>query len=213
MRRGVLATGALLLAVPAYAGTLETRVTSADGKPIPFAVVTATPTGQVSIPAKSGTKAVMVQEGKQFIPFVLPVQIGTAVAFPNKDPFRHQVYSFSPAKAFELKLYSNDEASTVVFDKEGAVALGCNIHDNMLAYVYVVGTPYFANSDANGDTKIAVPAGTYTVRVRHPNPKSGSPDLTDVRVTGNDTLSLTAKVELKRARTQRRPGAVDDNDY
>ncbi len=122
-------------AVNCLAGTINATVTKADGSPLSDAVVSFSVAGQPAVPAKAGTKAVMIQEDKQFSPFVLPVQIGTTVDFPNHDTFRHQVYSFSPAKRFELKLYGAPQVGTQIFDKEGVVSLGCNIHDNMLAYV------------------------------------------------------------------------------
>jgi plastocyanin len=208
---------AALILPPAggYAGTLNMHVTTAEGTPLPGAVVTAVPVGQTSaITAKAGTKAVMLQEHKQFVPFVLPVQIGTTVAFPNRDPFRHQVYSFSPAKTFELKLYGSSDVSTVVFDKEGAVALGCNIHDNMLAYIYVVGTPYFSATEAGGEGKISqLPAGAYTVKVWHPNQQPGEGDAGTIKVGASDTVEATVKIALKRGRIQRKPGAADETEY
>jgi plastocyanin len=208
----------LTFAVSVQAGTLRTRVITADGTPVPEAVVMATPLGQTTaLQAKPGTKAVMLQEHKQFVPFVLPVQIGTTVEFPNRDTFRHQVYSFSPAKTFELKLYGSDAAptvNTVTFDKEGAVALGCNIHDNMLAYIYVVGTPHFSATGSAGEGTIAqLPAGSYAVKVWHPNQKAGQGDGGTIKVGATDTVQATVKIELKRGRTQRKAGAVDETEY
>lgn len=108
------------------------------------------------------------QKSKQFNPQVSVVQTGTSVHFPNRDKVRHHVYSFSPAKKFELKLYSGVPANPVLFDKAGTVVLGCNIHDTMLAYVYIVDTPYFAKTDGNGVAKISnVPDGSYTLKVWH----------------------------------------------
>jgi hypothetical protein len=159
----------------------------------------------------------MVQQHKQFVPFVLPVQIGTTVEFPNRDTFRHQVYSFSPAKTFELKLYGKDAApavNSVTFDKEGAVALGCNIHDNMLAYIYVVGTPHFSATGSSGEGTIGqLPAGSYAVKVWHPHQKPGQGDGGTIKVGAADTVQTTVKIELKRSRTQRKPGAVDETEY
>jgi len=78
------------------------------------------------------------------------------------------VYSFSPAKTFELKLYSGVPAIPVVFDKPGVVILGCHIHDNMVAYVLVVDTPYFAKSDATGQARLdGLPSGNYEVTIWH----------------------------------------------
>jgi plastocyanin len=205
------AVWALTFTVAAQAGTINSHVTTAAGDPLMAAVVTVTPMGQTTIQAKPGTKAVMVQEGKQFVPFVLPVQVGTTVEFPNHDPFRHQVYSFSPAKTFELKLYGGSVVSTVVFDKEGIVPLGCNIHDNMLAYIYVVGTPYFSATDQGGEGKVTqLPPGTYTVKAWHPNQKAGQDETRTVEVTATSNTDISIKVDLKHGRTQRKPGAADE---
>lgn len=212
--RAAVVLAALVAPLPADAGTLTARVTAADGTPVPTAIVTAMPAGQSAIPAKAGTKAVMVQEGKQFLPFVLPVQVGTTVEFPNRDPFRHQVYSFAPAKTFELKLYGSSVIGNVTFDKEGVVPLGCNIHDNMLAYVYVVGTPYFAATAESGETRLdALPAGNYAVKVWHPNQRAGQGDAGTIQVSATGTVNVEVKLDLKRNRTQRKPGAIDEKDY
>ena len=204
---------ALGYAAAADAGTLNVVITKSDGSPLGNAVVSLSASGQQPARAKPGTKAVMIQENKQFAPFVLPVQLGTTVEFPNKDPFRHQVYSFSPAKSFELKLYAAPEVGTQLFDKEGAVSLGCNIHDNMLAYVYVVGTPYFALTDEKGQARIPLPAGNYVMKTWHPSSKAGASDGQPVSVPAEGTLDVTTRMELKRERRQRKPGAVDERDY
>ena len=88
----------------------------------------------------------MAQQGKQFLPDVLVVPVGTSVHFPNRDSVRHHVYSFSPAKKFELKLYTGTPANPVVFDRAGVVTLGCNIHDRMVGWIVVVDTPYYAQA-------------------------------------------------------------------
>ena len=76
--------------------------------------------------------------------------------FPNSDNVRHQVYSFSPAKRFQLPLYAGTPAAPVVFDRPGVVAIGCNIHDQMSAYLVVVDMPYFARDrDGNGGARLA----------------------------------------------------------
>ena len=88
----------------------------------------------------------MDQRGSQFVPHVLPVQAGTSVTFPNSDQIRHQVYSFSASKRFELPLYAGTSASPIRFDQPGIVVLGCNIHDWMIGYVVVLDTPYFGKT-------------------------------------------------------------------
>ncbi len=90
------------------------------------------------------------------------------MSFPNHDIVRHHVYSFSPPKPFEIKLYVGTPVAPIIFDKPGEVVLGCNIHDHMLAYVYVVDTPYFAKTDASGVATIEeLPAGDYDLQIWH----------------------------------------------
>src|SRR5213594_3548071 len=97
------------------------------------------------------------------------------VSFPNRDNIRHHVYSFSSPKKFELPLYIGTPAAPVLFDKPGVVALGSNIHDWMLAYIYVVTTPYFAKTAADGKGRLdRLPPGTYEARVWQPRMRGGT---------------------------------------
>ena len=196
------------------AATVVAHVTSQTGAAAEGAVVTVVRNGQMPASAKAGTRAIMLQQDRQFAPFILPVQLGTTVEFPNRDPFRHQVYSFSAAKAFELKLYGGNEVNSITFDKEGVIALGCNIHDNMLAYIYVVGTPYFAMAAKDGAASVEqIPAGSYTVNVWHPSQKGGQAVSKDITLAAGDTAKLDLQIEMKRERKQRKPGAVDEKEY
>ena len=105
----------------------------------------------------------------QFHPFVLVVPLGAKVSFPNLDPTRHHVYSFSPAKKFELKLFAKDQSRSVVFDRPGVVALGCNIHDAMTAFIFVSDTQFAAKTGANGIAQFAnAPSAPGKVSVWHP---------------------------------------------
>ena len=98
----------------------------------------------------------------RFVPQVLVVQAGTVVAFPKNDTVSHQVYSFSPSRRFQLPLYKGKAHSPVTFDKAGLVVLGCNIHDEMVGYIDVTDSPYFAKTDADGNAEIRdLPAGSY----------------------------------------------------
>jgi plastocyanin len=198
----------------AFAGNIDARVTGEDGKAIAAAVVYALPSAG-AVPPPSGAPALMIQENQEFMPFVLPIQVGGSVEFPNRDSFRHHVYSFSPAKPFELRLFGGNEKQVVTFDKEGTVALGCNIHDNMLAYIYVVNTPYFATTDAEGKAALGgLPAGAYVVKTWHPNQKANSPDAGQpVTVAADGTAEITSTVSLKRDRKAKKPGAMDQADY
>ena len=104
------------------------------------------------------------------------IQVGTSLIFPNSDNIRHDVYSLSPAKEFELPLYAGIPAEPVTFDKEGFVTLGCTIHDWMVAYVAVLPTPYFQVTGKDGRAMLKdLPAGQYSVEVWQPSLK-GPPE-------------------------------------
>lgn len=150
----------------ADAAVLTVTVSSGQGLPMADAVVAVEVRG-ASTRAAPGIQAELGQRGKRFTPSVLAVQTGTEVNFPNFDTVRHHVYSFSPIKPFELKLYAGTPASPVRFDKPGVAVLGCNIHDKMTAYVRVVDTPYFARTDAAGRALLDVPPGDHRLTIWH----------------------------------------------
>ena len=105
----------------------------------------------------------------QFHPFLTIVPVGADVSFPNLDPTKHHVYSFSPAKRFELKLFAKDQSRTVHFDKAGVVALGCNIHDQMSAFIVVTDSAWTARTNAQGMAVFAdAPNAPARVTVWHP---------------------------------------------
>ncbi|MBC7698181.1 MAG: methylamine utilization protein [Bacteroidia bacterium] len=147
------------------AGEISVDVLDSAGAPIENAVVYAEPENKVAL---TTAPAVIEQRGKQFNPLVSVVQTGSEITFPNFDSVRHHVYSFSPAKTFELKLYAGVPASPVKFDKAGTVVLGCNIHDFMLAFIEVVDTPYFAKTGKTGKVVLHdLPNGNYTLKAWH----------------------------------------------
>ena len=160
-------------ATPAAGESIEGIVRTADGKPVPDAVVSAVGPGGSHTTVRAG-RAIVDQQDKEFVPHVRAVMTGTEVTFPNRDEIRHHVYSFSPAKKFELPLFKGTQSAPVTFDKPGIVVLGCNIHDWMLGYVAVLETPHFDTTGADGHARIAnLPAGTYDVHVWHPRLADG----------------------------------------
>jgi hypothetical protein len=99
---------------------------------------------------------------------VLVVPVRSTVQFPNSDAVSHQVYSFSSARRFQLPLYRGKPYPPVTFDQPGVVTLGCNIHDNMLAYIVVTAAPFFGRTGADGSFRAdGVPPGRYRVLVWH----------------------------------------------
>jgi plastocyanin len=211
--RAAAAVLALLIAIahPAEAATVRVKVME-NGVPLADAVVSVSIAG-APVPPVPPKHAIMVQEGQQFVPAVLPVEVGTTVDFPNRDPFRHHVYSFSAPKPFELKLYGGDQIQSVTFNKPGPVVLGCNIHDNMLAYIYVVNTPYFARTNDQGVATIdALPAGTYTLSSWHPRQKTAQPDQS-VTLGADGDFNTEVTIATKTVKRQSHPGAVDERPY
>ena len=169
-----------VLAVPGMASAaaaLSVTVVGADGKPVAGAVVLAEPVAVAPRPA-AGLKAIMDQRNLMFVPDVLVVQTGTAVDFPNSDQVRHQVYSFSSAKTFQLALYAGRAHAPVVFDHVGLVTLGCNIHDSMVGYIWVTDSPWFGRTGANGALQLHdLAPGEYQVRIWHARLAESGPQL------------------------------------
>jgi plastocyanin len=163
---------AMLCTSLANAAVLEVSVRDASGAPVANAAVYAiAATGPAD--ARGAKSREIEQVDREFVPFVTVVQSGTTVTFPNRDPILHHVYSFSPAKSFEIKLYTGKSPAEIVFDKPGVVTLGCNIHDWMIGYIVVVPTPHFARTDGTGNVRLRdLPAGTYEVHAWHPNQRS-----------------------------------------
>lgn len=208
-RLGLAATLAVLAPAlslaPSASGRLEAVVQDDRGKPIAGVIVSLTPPGPA--PGPRPAPAVLDQQNKEFVPQILAVHLGTSVAFPNRDNIRHHVYSFSPAKRFELPLYIGTPAAPVVFDKPGVVVLGCNIHDWMVGYVYVLPTPYFAKTAEDGKARLAdVPPGVYEARVWHPRLK-GEPEKTGkpITIAAGDPGQVAFVVALKPERRPQRP--------
>ncbi len=157
------------VANPCAAAALDVSFVGADGEPIKGAVVFAMPSEHHATASPAVPTATMDQANNEFVPQVLVVQTGTSVIFPNNDTVSHHVYSFSDAKMFELALYKGNAHPPLAFDEPGLIVLGCNIHDSMLGYIWVVDTPYFGMTDGSGKLLIdALPAGQYSVQVWTP---------------------------------------------
>jgi hypothetical protein len=187
---------ALLLPSLARAGDLVVSVRTPAGKPVADAVVMLRPqAGIPKGPIRFAWPYRMAQQKMQFAPFVLVAPVGAEVSFPNLDVVLHHVYSFSPAKTFELKLYGHDETRRVRFDKPGVVAVGCNIHDGMAAFIRVVDTPYAAKTDAAGEAVIRdAPEGPGQAILWHPYLRAARNELAQHVPAGAARLSFTAEL-------------------
>ena len=179
------------------AGELAVTVTDRVGAGVSEVVVIVTPLDARG-PTPKQVSAVMDQRSLTFAPTVLVVSTGTIVDFPNNDSVSHQVYSFSPAKKFQLPLYKGVNHAPVTFEREGLVVLGCNIHDAMVGYIYVTDAPFFGKTDAAGTLRLPnLKEGDYRIRLWSPFVADNAETLTrNVHVDEHDTAS--SRVELSR---------------
>lgn len=211
-----LAAGAMLaFAAPAPAGSLEIAIRDPGGRGVQDVVVVAVPAVAGHAQPARAPEATMDQQGRRFVPQVLVVRTGTVVAFPNSDTVSHQVYSFSPARRFQLALYKGEAHPPLTFDKPGLVVLGCNIHDEMIGYIYVTDSPWFAKTGADGTAAIRdVPAGSYRLEVWGPRVADPAPGLSrEVTVASDAAVAMNWQL-AKPLRPRPSPGPRDvDWDY
>jgi len=186
-----------ILCSRAEAGSIVVTVKDSQGTLVSDAVVYAKSNNPVVSLEKK--QAVIEQRDKQFVPSVTAIQVGTSVTFPNRDNVRHDVYSLSPVKEFELPLYAGIPADPVTFDKEGFVTLGCSIHDWMVAYIAVLPTPYFQVTGKNGRSVLEnLPAGRYTVQVWQPSLKGAPEKLAQHVDLAEGSTELVFTLDLRR---------------
>jgi plastocyanin len=191
----------LLSMATVRAASLEVTVRDTSGGVVPDAAVYATPASGPA-DARNPKTVEIAQVEREFVPYVTVVQSGTPVSFPNRDPILHHVYSFSPAKPFEIKLYTGRPPGEIVFDKPGVVTLGCNIHDWMIAYIVIVATPYFARTDANGVARLRdLPAGTYEVKAYHPRQRAEArPHPVTLEAAASPALAFVVDTAVRKTR-------------
>jgi plastocyanin len=174
---------ALLGATTAAAAELEVRVADRRGTPVADAVVTVVVRGAGAAAPRRETPRpspprLIDQKGLAFVPYVEVFRPGDEVAYRNSDKLRHHVYSFSPIKAFEFVLAPGASSAPLKLERSGVVAVGCNIHDGMINYLYISDAPWAARTDARGVVAFdGLPAGAYDVRVWQPRLPPKRPDL------------------------------------
>ena len=147
------------------------------GEPLPDTVLEV-----VSDPVQPGSNSdlgIIDQIEKAFVPELVIVQKGQLVDFPNSDNIRHHVYSFSPAKTFELKLYADRPEEPLLFDQHGVVVLGCNIHDGMVGYLYVAADQRVAKTNQQGIVQLPVSSQVSQISAWHAN-QSHAPEHRDI---------------------------------
>lgn len=196
---GILLPLLMMCGSACNATSISVQVVDASGQPVADAAVYAEPASGPALPKPQKTVEIE-QRGRKFLPPVTIIQVGTSISFPNNDTVRHHVYSFSPAKVFDLKLYSGQPENPVNFDKPGTVVIGCNIHDQMVAYIHVVPTPYFAKTDASGSAKIdGIAAGKYRLKAWHfgMQPSAAIPEQPLNVASADSTATITINTKAK----------------
>ena len=194
----IITLAAIVVSQQALAANLQVNVVDFRQVPIDFAVVYI----NEDMPPLTGDPTEVDQVDKEFIPYVTAIQRGGAINFMNNDNIRHQVYSFSDTKQFEIPLFKGNPMRPVTFDNTGSVPIACNIHDWMSAYVYVVNTDKFVVTDTYGAGSIAnLPNGEYEVVVWHPKMDGSAAATTQtVNIDGSDqslTFTVTQKPKMK----------------
>jgi plastocyanin len=188
---------------PLNAHSLTVQLLNQQQQPLADAVIELKPlsAAPVSPEHNQPARSKVAQQELTFIPFVSAISVGSQVDFPNFDRTRHHVYSFSPAKVFEIQLYADTPEAPITFDKTGIVALGCNIHDYMQAYIYVGHTDLVAVTNTDGQAVLPQLAdGRYQLLLWHPW-QIASPEVTEFEVSTDLTLSKTLTIDLQ----QRKP--------
>jgi plastocyanin len=213
---GAAALGFLVVVVVATAcraGELTVTVIDPSGHGVADVVVVVAPAKPAAPPeTPTSTAAIMDQRNLAFSPRILVVRVGTSVEFPNNDTVSHQVYSFSSAKKFQLPLYKGQLHPPVTFDRTGLVVLGCNIHDQMVGYIYVTDAPFFGKTDPAGTLRVpGLSTGEYRISVWSPFIADQASSL--ARTVRVDALAPAASrvqlVDALRARPEPRPPRAD----
>lgn len=201
----------ILLISPSFAADLLVYLKTNKGVGIADAVATFHPKGDAlqagSVTQNGRPKQAINQKNQQFQPFMTVVPKGSKVDFINEDSVLHHVFSFSAAKKFSLKLFGTQETHSVDFDQPGIVVVGCNIHDDMIAYLKIVETPFAGKTDAQGALVLTnLPDGPGELRIWHPLMKAKRNEL---RVN-IENAATAAPVELA---AKFRRGARPVGDY
>jgi plastocyanin len=187
----------------ASAATVDIAVTDSNGAPAANAVVSlASQTSTIAMPPRTPEKSIIDQRHETFLPLVVVVRQGGSVVFTNNDVTMHQVYSFSPIKQFQFEIDQGQMSKPVVFPQPGVAAIGCNIHDAMVAYVFVADAPFAAVTDVHGVAQFRdVPDGRYRAMVWHPQMRIGrQPPPTALTVAGAGAkLSLVVPLSAQPA--------------
>jgi plastocyanin len=201
--RCLLVVAVLLLgnAWSAPAAEVVVHLSDGQGHPVNDAVVMLTPDTGAAAKSPVGPSATYIidQRDETFIPYVQVLRPGDKVVFRNSDSTRHHVYSFASIKTFEFVLHPGESSPVLSMDQAGVAAVGCNIHDHMVTYLFVSAVPAIAMSGHDGSATLGPLApGRYTAHVWHPQLHPGHPEpIQNVTIAGDtDTMQLSFTLSL-----------------
>ncbi len=187
------------------AGEVRITVQGADGTAVEHAAVVLRDADEAWESPPGEGEATIDQIDREFVPSAISVPVNTRVQFPNKDDIRHHVYSFSSAKSFELPLYKGMPARPIQFPQQGVVTIGCNIHDWMIAHIYVVDAAIHGLTDAEGSWRQeGVPPGRYHVEVWHHALETEREKVDEIRVEAGGRVGLETQLEFATGPAPRR---------
>jgi plastocyanin len=214
-----LGVGALAV-VAAWSATLHAAdlvvfVSAAHDAPVADAVIGLRPHDASAAPAAPAPATKTIdQKNETFLPYVEVFRPGDSVVFRNSDQTRHHVYSFAPARQFEFVLTPGESSAPLRLENAGAIAVGCNIHDHMITYLYVSDAPWSARSGADGRAQIAaLPPGDYDVSVWHPQLRPGQTPPTQSLHVDAASAAPTLRFALSLLPDPRRAADREHVDY
>ena len=196
---------------------LRVTVTDADGEPIADAVVEVLLPESLRAPYAAPAGLVIDQLDKEFVPTVSIIVAGSRISFPNSDDILHHVYSFSTINTFNIPLYGSSDNDDYVeeFTQPGVVEIGCNIHDWMLAYIYIADSSKVAKTNPQGVATIGgLPAGDYEIQIWHARLAASDNRLSrQISIATDGLTEASVSLELRRDRRLRRAPSANRKRY
>jgi plastocyanin len=184
----------------ASAATLSLTILDSATRGTPNAVVELSPVSGGKMAGRAPDQAIIDQRHETFLPLVVAVRKGGHVIFTNNDVTKHQVYSFSAIKQFQFVISQGETSLPIRFDQTGIAAIGCNIHDQMIAYVFVADGPFATVTGRDGSATISdIPPGRYRVAVWHPQSHVQAPEEAGVIEISGDAASWTGHLPFQLA--------------
>ncbi|UTW55539.1 hypothetical protein [Kordiimonas sp. SCSIO 12610] len=168
--------------------------------------------GQPIAWTKDDDVKIIDQKGEQFSPFVTALSVGDSLEFHNTDPITHHVYSFSKIKPINIIVPARQNSEAFKFDEQGVVAVGCNIHDHMAAFIYVAPSPVNGITNADGQVKFSnLPSGDYNLSYWHHRVPRSQTKNQKISVTGSTEIAVKISIRRDRKRSTRR--RTDERPY